>query len=188
MKKIIIIAGALLFGLQSLGEASKDTVNICDRTPQVRAEILEIINEDRWFFKRSCEKVSLKDLRKIEALNLYYKNIISLKSYDFKGLINMKHLNLHNNRLLSLPEGVFDSFSNLRSLDLSYNRLTSLPEGVFDSLSKLEVLYLYRNNISSLPEGFYERLSRLEYLYVDNILYQKIHLGRLSSDVKVTVN
>ena len=56
MKKMIIIAGALLFGLQSLGEATNGTVNICDRTPQVQEEILRVVNKiinyRMWFFKK----------------------------------------------------------------------------------------------------------------------------------------
>ena len=111
------------------------TVNICDRTPQVRDAILEgSVGDD-------CADVYVWGIQ-WPALNLEGKQLTTLKAGDFDDLTGLQWLNLSNNQLTTLPEGVFDGLTNLQELRLHNNQLTALPEGVFDDLTKLEYLDL----------------------------------------------
>ena len=88
--------------------AQTDTVDICDRTPQVEAAILAAINPTP-----ACGAVLEADLAAIHTLNLESAGITSLASADFTGLSALEQLWLGGNALTTLPEGVFDSLSAL---------------------------------------------------------------------------
>ena len=62
MKKMIVIIGAVLFGLPSLGETPKDTVNkftvnICDSTPQIQDAIQKQVGSS------SCDKIPMEKFK-----------------------------------------------------------------------------------------------------------------------------
>ena len=153
---IIMLAAAML---PALGHAQ--TVNICDRTQQVRDEIMrEIDGED-------CAAVDSEELAGIEELYLSGNGIMALAAGDFDGLTSLTGLWLHDNQLTALPEAVFDGLISLTGLSLYGNQLTALPEGVFDSLISLTGLSLYGNQLTALPEAVFESLTGLQRLYLD---------------------
>ena len=137
------------------------TEGVCDRTPEVRDEILaEIDIED-------CANVSSADLEEITSLRLSKAGITALKVNDFQGLTSLDDLELLNNPLRSLPVGVFDGLTALFSLELYNNSLSSLPVGVFNELGALYVLDLEGNSLSSLSVGVFNGLSALEHLMLE---------------------
>ena len=156
MKTLAMITALLLSAA-----SQAQTVDICDRTPQVRDAILKELGTD------DCAAVnSARMTTGIETLNLEQKGITELQAGDFDGLTGLRELNLRDNRLTTLPDGVFDRLGSLESLNLWINQLTSLPDGVFDGLDNLRALDLSDNKLTSLPGGVFDGLSSLEYLYL----------------------
>ena len=131
------------------GAANAQTVNICDRTPQVRDAILSELGLRYGYPVPSCTEVPADQLAALEELGPE-RNLTSLKPDDFDGLIRLQELNLDGNQLTTLPAGVFDRLTRLRVLDLSHNRLATLPAGVFDRLTRLRVLDLSFNHLVGL--------------------------------------
>ena len=148
--------------------------NICDRTPQVRDEIMLAIGAN------DCAAVTADQLASIEGLCFYaydYSSdcrssydrdpIAALKPGDFDGLTRLRDLRLDNNRLTALPAGLFDSLPRLQNLYLYHNQLTTLPAGVFDGLTRLGLLGLASNQLTTLPVGAFDGLTRLELLSLE---------------------
>ena len=144
---------------------------VCNRTPQVRDAIFDVLN------KRRCEDITTADLASIKYLDLGIRRagniagrhsdkaaITALKSGDFAGLSGLEELNLGNNSLATLPGDVFAGLSSLKKLHLSGNDLTALPVNVFAGLSSLEVLSLGDNNLTALDVSLFAGLSRLGWL------------------------
>lgn len=131
--RTIAIAAALLSAT-----SHAQTVDICDRTPQVRDEILKLARTDY------CSAVDAGILAGVEILALYCRNCLrrggggpdnpltKLRTGDFDGLDSLVFLYLDRNQLTTLPTGVFDGLSGLRVLLLNDNQLTTLPEGIFN--------------------------------------------------------
>ena len=116
---------------------------VCDRTPQVRDEIVEEAGS------RNCMGVGDSHLARIWVMSLFVGSreseearITVLREGDFAGLSSLRLLDLHGNALAELPPAIFSGLSSLRHLYLSGNKLTELPEGVFAGLSSLESLRL----------------------------------------------
>ena len=165
-------------------EARSDSAGICDRTEQVRDDIIGLLNaQDLGSLGiEDCSEVTDEQLTRIRFLDLAGGGtggkITSLKSGDFEGLSGMSELNLEDNSLSKLPEGVFDGLSSLEMLTMQGNDLGSLPEGVFDDLTNLHTLALYDNDLAALPDGVFDGLSKLRTLAIsDN------KLTALSGDV-----
>ena len=116
------------------------TVNICDRMPQVRDAILRVIGASS-----DCAAVESERLASLSALGLDRTQITTLQAGDFDGLISLQGLFLFYNQLTALPEGAFDSLTSLQTLGLLGNQLTALPAGVFDGLTSLQELNLTGN-------------------------------------------
>ena len=136
-------------------ETEIETTDICDRTPQVRDVILQVLEAD------DCAAV---DLTGVDQLFLDEKQLTSLKTGDFDGLASLRTLWLNHNQLTTLPEGLFEGLGNLQWLELRHNQLTTLPEGVFEGLGNLQYLTLHNNQLTTLPEGVFEGLDSLQEL------------------------
>ena len=139
---------------------------ICDRTPQVLNNILDVIGID------DCTDISQRDLSSITSLDISREGIIALQQGDFDGLNSLEELDLDGNSLSSLPIGIFDELSVLDTLELGSNdSLRFLPIGIFGELSALRRLYLNSNSLGSLPVGIFDGLGTLTGLYLqDNSL------------------
>ncbi len=128
---------------------------VCDRTPQVRDELMGPIAVD------DCNEVTAAHLTQIQTLLLFRSDIDSLQAHDFSGLPNLRTLYLGHNSLSELPEEIFQGLINLEHLGLLDNHLTTLPEGVFRGLSSLRWLYMSQNSLGALPEGIFKGLGSL---------------------------
>ena len=138
--------------------AQAQTVDICDRTAQVRDAILEALEAD------DCAAVDSDGMASIESLTLNGTQLTALQAGDFDGLTGLQDLRLNNNQLTALPAGVFDDLTSLRLLTLYNNQLTTLPAGVFDGLTSLQGLWLYENLLTALPAGVFDGLPGLHTL------------------------
>ena len=117
------------------------TPGICDRTQQVRDEILNALSG-----VDDCTAVTVADLATVTDLYINNRqNVTALQSGDFAGLSAVEEIQLRRNALTGLPSDLFSGLSALRVLILSDNALSSLPPGVFSGLSALEDLGLNGN-------------------------------------------
>ena len=116
------------------------TPGICDRTQQVRDEILNALSG-----VDDCAAVTVADLATVTELYIDRQNVTALQSGDFAGLSAVGEIQLRSNALSTLPPDLFAGLSALGVLVLSDNALTSLPPGVFSGLSALEELSLSGN-------------------------------------------
>ncbi len=152
----LLLVFTALLALPQQGYAQAPA-GICDRTPQVRDAILDLIGGGA-----ACGDVTAAQLEAItDTLNLTTQGIANLKTDDFQGLTNLRYLYLGENALTSLPEGVFSGLASLRSIDLQTNALTALPTNVLRDLPNLSGLYLSGNALTTLPEGLFSGLSNL---------------------------
>ena len=157
-------------------------LGICDRTPQVRDQILYKLDIWHGIDDIGCADVTGADLSRftnsVYGLNFWGENIEAFLPGDFQGLYNLTQLALYGrvpqswydpsvSVLSELPDGVFNGLSGLEMLSLGYNDLTELPPDVFDGLSNLRILDLEYNKLVSLPDGVFDDLSSLEELQLD---------------------
>ncbi len=162
---IMLLAAAVLPAL-----SHAQTVNICDRTPQVRDEIMRAIGAN------DCATVTVRQLAAVDVLcfgqydntadipcHLSYDRdpLVALKPGDFAGLTGLQYLYLWDNQLASLPADVFNGLAGLVILGLGDNQLANLPQGVFNGLTSLQGLGLDRNRLASLPAGAFAGLTSL---------------------------
>ena len=121
-------------------------IGVCDRTPQVRDEILAQSGA------AGCAAVTAAHLRAITRMEFRNQNILSLTANAFAGMTGMHTLFLRENpRLTALPANVFAGAPNLQLLSLSENAIAALPAKVFSGLGKLKSLWLHGNALTTLP-------------------------------------
>ena len=102
---------------------------VCDRTPQVRDEIMEQAGVS------DCALVTMEHLSSITTLNLMSQNISALKAGDFDDLVNLSYLGLMKNQLEVLPAGLF---SELRSLGDAASVLEPIDESFDGDVRRFE--------------------------------------------------
>ena len=119
MKKATIIMLLAAAMLPALGHAQ--TVNICDRTPQVRDRIMWAVGAN------DCAAVDSESLAGVTSLGIEKRQgLTSLRAGDFDGLTSLQTLSLDSNQLAALPEGIFDGLTSLQTLSLGGNHLVGL--------------------------------------------------------------
>ncbi len=144
-----------LTNLTVANQTQDPTINICNRTAQVRDAIVAAAPVS------TCGAVTADHLSAITRLSLFSKDVSTLKAGDFSGLTALGSLDLSANRLSTLPENLFDGLTALTSLDLSGNQLGTLPENLFEGLTALTSLDLFANQLSTLPENLFDGLTAL---------------------------
>ena len=143
-------------------QVTLESINICDRTKQVRDRILQILPSD------DCARVSPDRMALITALGLSFSGLKSLKAGDFDGLAALDHLDICLTCLKTIPGGVFKELKNLKTLELYWSCLEELPPDTFEGLENLETLQLYRNwRLESIPPGLFDGLRNLQTLRID---------------------
>ena len=110
---------------------------VCDRTPEVRAELSRGWRACHWPRPSSLARLTLLDLRGHGAT--------ALQADDLLGLSSLRTLDLGGNALRELPSGLLAHAPRLRSLRLDGNELESLPAGLFAGVSNLRELRLAEN-------------------------------------------
>ena len=128
---------------------------VCDRTPQVREEIMKKTGDN------NCANVTEDELESITSLRMTEKNIGTLQQGDFDELHNLEDLVLKGNFLSTLPEDVFWYLGNLKKLSLRNNQFTILAEDTFEHLDSLTYLSLRGNPLATLQQGAFEDLDML---------------------------
>ena len=147
--------------LEVLAAESGDPTPVCDRTDQVRDEIVVVSGVS------TCGGVTDAHLAAITSLYFGNAGITSLQEGDFSGLTSLQELDLNGNALSSLDAGVLSGLTALTTLNLNDNALSSLDAGAFSGLTSLQQLYLHYNDLSSLPDGAFSGLTALVHLELD---------------------
>ena len=115
--KVKLLCCVLLIPILSYGQ---EFVSVCDRTPQVRDAIMEVVHEIDESIECSDDEVLSLILSEITALSdpfnrrLESKEITSLKVGDFSGFTSLKVLYLNGNRLTALPQSIFSGLTSLK--------------------------------------------------------------------------
>ena len=110
---------------------------VCDRTPEVRAELSR-----GW---RGCRWPRPADLSRRTTLDLRGHGAESLRADDLLGLSGLRTLDLGRNALSDLPAALLSHAPRLRALRLDGNRLQSLPAGLLAGTAGLRELRLAGN-------------------------------------------
>ena len=143
---------------------------VCDRTPQVRDEIVRLASAT------TCTGVDNRELAGITELNLCPSDydsacdgssISELREGDFLGLVGLTRLDMGGNRITHLPPRVFSGLSSLEELDIQNNRLLELPFGLFSGLSNIRVLFAGGNQLETLPPTIFAGLTSLRILILE---------------------
>ncbi len=137
-------------------------VDVCDRTEQVRDEIISQTQGS------DCADVPRNLLRSITNMDLSNSGISALSADDFDDFASLQTLNLSSNGLTDLSTDVFSNLTNLRTLDLSSNSLTTLTSVTFNGLRRLETLNLSGNQMTNLPADIFSNLTNLRTLNLSN--------------------
>ena len=117
---------------------------------------------------RSIPQNALKQLKRLETLDLDGNQIDQLDSYAFYGL-PLTMLNLQSNKLHTLLEYAFGGLEHtLEELILMHNSLTSLPLIALRRLRKLKTLKLAGNIINELTDDGFTRFTALQNLDLSN--------------------
>ena len=191
-QRLVVTAGGLAVSLEA---AAVSDEGVCNRTPEVSAEIARIAGVG------NCAEVTGSMLAGISRLDLVEMGIRQLRRGDFDGLVALEVLDLAANELTGLPLGIFKGLSGLEELFLwrnrltelrpstfsyldelftlrfDYNELTELPPDLFNGLSNLELLTMRGNQLTSLPKDILSGLSRLDVLIVGDNLLTELPLG-----------
>ena len=167
--RVICWIGWLFFMMVGTAAAQ----GVCDRTPQVRDELMEVTGGSR------CEDVTAGHLSRVTTLDLSHSDIVWLHDGDFEGLSHLRTLNLSHNLLRTLPEDVFRGLRSLAELFIHQNKLSTFPEGVFNGLGSLQALWLQDNSMDRFwarwpPRVLDDVLDTLEDLRVDSYLMSSI--------------
>ena len=116
----VTMSGVLALAFPETARAQAPSPGVCDRTPQVRDELVDLS------LVSQCSQVTSEHLAGMTRLVLESTGITSLKSGDFAGLTSLVNLNLSLNSLTDLPPNVFDELENLDFLALRGNSFHSL--------------------------------------------------------------
>lgn len=128
----------------------------------------------------------LKELKKLEYIDVGSSDLVYLKKDTFEGLTELKEVAIDGNLMYELPDGLFETNKNLKWLHVDSTGIAELNflqgltnlESLFaednriNNLSglvhtpKLKVLRLSNNNLKAL--SFIRGLNKLESLYIDN--------------------
>ena len=169
----VLVLCSILPLLGRPGFAQAQTVNICDRTPAVEAQILDAITTATGITP-DCASVSASDLAGLSGQFSLYGSVstpssrlTSLQAGDFAGLSGLTTLVLSHNDLTTLPARVFADLSSLEVLYLTSNELTTLTAEMLVGLSSLRVLFLHKNRLTTLPARVFAELGNLTFLELD---------------------
>ncbi len=153
------------------GDPVSGPQGVCDRTPQVRQELVELARVS------TCGEVTPEHLAGVTWLDVSDSGLGFLQEHDFSGMRSLEGLSLNDNSLSDLPEGVFNGLGALQTLQLSENALTVLPDGVFSELGAMQSLYLGNNRLSVLNEGTFSGMTSLRELSLERNLLTALPEG-----------
>lgn len=188
---------------QAAAAADSGQAGVCDRTWQVREEILDETGKD------DCAEVTAADLAAIRFMNLAWygfdmvgESAETCEDADLEelgpGLDGARRWSelipgkpacgslplsrpqvsaaaaSDTTRITALKEGDFDGLTGLWFLTLERQGLSALPEGIFDELGELTDLSLAGNVFRTLPEGVFGNLGTLTKLNLSYNLLSRL--------------
>ena len=191
---------------ESAAGADSGQAGVCDRTWQVREEILDETGKD------DCAEVTADDLAGIRFMSLAWhgfdmagESAATCEDADYEELgpgfdgarggselipgkpacgslpFSRPRASAASasdtTRITALREGDFDGLTGLRFLNLEGQALSALPEGIFDDLGALTDLSLAGNRFTTLPEGVFGNLGALEELDLSLNLLVRLPAG-----------
>ena len=174
---------------------------VCDRTSQVRDEILERLGTLEQLLNLSfnidgCHSVTPEHLARVTFLNLGWWEgkphapIESLKARDFMGL-DLEGLQITGHGLKSLPDGIFAGLHNLERLSLYGNELSSLSPNLFADLHALTFLHMFgaldEVDPPALPRDLFSDLINLRELHLGNPRWATLPEGLFAGLVNMRV-
>lgn len=119
---------------------------------------------------KGIEKI--KDIEKVETLNLSQNQIKSLEGLDsyLNNFSSLEDLLLSSNNIRIIPKDIFLGLNKLSYLDLSGNEIIDLDVKSFEGLSELEILGLNYNQLTNV-EHVFDNLGKLHLLGLgDNLI------------------
>lgn len=175
---------------------------VCDRTWQVRDEIMDVVGKD------DCTEVTDEDLAEVSYLSLVWygfdidgessENCEVTDSHELgagpDGTVGRSRFTTgkfacpsippsrprstaaaatDTTRITALKEGDLDGLTNLWYLSFEGHALKALPDGIFDDLGNLTRLSLSLNLFRTLPDSVFDELTSLRELDLSgNLLTQ----------------
>ena len=145
------------------------TVNICNRTPEVEAALLESIGGGV-----ICSAVTDAQLAQVNRLLVEGYSRASIVPSDFAGLTGLQELQISNSQqLTSVPANAFRELSgltNFNELELSSNQIETIDSDAFDGLTFAGKGYLElkSNQIESLLPGTFNDVTGVKRLDLTN--------------------
>jgi hypothetical protein len=156
MKNLLLLFSVFFF----ISCAKSDRAQVCNRTEQIKNRL------ERLTYK-SCEKITLEDLKSIKKLNLSDEKISSLKAGDFIGLASLENLDLSSNQITTLSSQYWEGLEMLQILCLDDNpKIQEIHEGTFNGLSNVYQIWLQNMSIKFL-KGAFSGMPVLEVVFSD---------------------
>lgn len=172
-----------LSSLQKLNLSSNHISNDDSKTLPKLINLQELdLSSNKLFSFDSSEYLSdpliLKNLTKLENLNLSFNDLNNLGKDAFSNLNNLQKLNLSHNNLTALDKSQFKGLTNLKELLLGVNSLETLDKELFVGLNKLQKLSLSSTLIKEL--GGLNNLPALELLDLQGCM----RLSKLPNEIE----
>ena len=148
------------------GATAAPTGGICERTPQIRDEIVTVLVDYGWTGVSDCGDVTPEVIdAACEEVSFDFsdKGITALKAGDFEGFNSSEcEVDLSGNALTSISADVLPA--SVYQIDLSDNDLTRIPAGIFPQIVELEYIYLEGNRIETIAPDAFAGMSGLRLL------------------------
>ena len=148
------------------GATAAPTGGICERTPQIRDEIVTVLVDYGWTGVSDCGDVTPEVINAAcEEVSFDFsdKGITALKAGDFEGFNSSEcEVDLSGNALTSISADVLPA--SVYQIDLSDNDLTRIPAGIFPQIVELEYIYLEGNRIETIAPDAFAGMSGLRLL------------------------
>ncbi|XP_029313243.1 toll-like receptor 22 [Cottoperca gobio] len=114
--------------------------------------------------KLSSVPAEIRNLPRLEELDLSKNNIRTLECCHFTNLTKLKHLSLQHNSISALPECVFKDLIRLQVLKLQSNSITKLESAFKKYLPNLKQLHLNGNKLTTIKREEFKGLQSLQNL------------------------
>ena len=159
MKRTLSCAALFALALSAEAFAAPASPSVCDRTPQVRDDLVATLS-------KACDQIDDSDLLRVTAIRLPRAGLTSVRTGDFAGLCRLEVLNLKRNAITDLPAGIFVDLASLRLLVILGNNIRQLPDDFTVGNPNLEKIHMFGNAFTSIPPQALQNLQLLPKLNV----------------------
>jgi len=103
----------------------------------------------------------LTGLNELKILSLNYNQITTVHKNALRDLVKVEKIEIVGNKLESLDVDTFQNNVNLKLVLLYHNKLKVIPADLFGRNKLVESIQLQNNSISQIEKGFYRPLEKL---------------------------